>query len=143
MQPAIKILLVDDDPTFVYLAKRIISSTGYHTQIIECADGQEAVEFIDKEIKNKVKLPDLILLDLSMPVADGWSFLKEYDQIESRLQKKIFLYIVSSSISPHDVERSKGFKTVKDFLIKPLLKEKVLEIFQTITNLFDSQMQIE
>lgn len=135
MRRKINILLVDDDPLFIFLTKKIISSTGYSTAISECGDGQGGIEFINKSLGDTTDLPDLIFLDLNMPISDGWEFLEEYAKIESNVSKKIDVYIVSSSISPHDFERSKEFNVVKDFMIKPLDKGKLAEIFEPITSI--------
>lgn len=124
------IFLVDDDATFVFLTKRIILSTAIVTNINEFGDGQEAIEFLKKNIDHIEVLPDVILLDLSMPVMDGWEFLEEYVTFDQKIKKKIKLYIVSSSISPHDIERAKHFSVVTDFIIKPIVKEKFIEILE-------------
>ena len=80
---------------------------------------------------DKSALPDIIFLDISMPIMDGWEFLEEYEQIEAQFEKKIKLYMFSSSISPHDMERAKQFSAVLDFIIKPLSKEKITELLNS------------
>jgi len=122
------IFLIDDDPLFVFLTRKIISSTATTSEISEFSDGQTAIDFLTDIADFPELLPDIIFLDLSMPVMDGWQFLKEYVLLEPTLTKRITLYIVSSSISPHEVERSKTFQVVSDFLIKPLEEEKIAEI---------------
>jgi CheY-like chemotaxis protein len=67
-----------------------------------------------------------------MPVMDGWEFLSEYDLLRPKLSKPIELFIVSSSISPQEVERSKTFPAVSDFLIKPVAKGKIAEIISHV-----------
>lgn len=74
-------------------------------------------------------LPDVIFLDLNMPVLDGWGFLEEYLLLEPKMSKKIEIYIVSSSISPSELERSQRIPVVTDFLTKPLSRSKFVEIF--------------
>ena len=142
MQPAINILLIDDDPTFIFLTRKIISSAGYPTHVDECNDGQEAVEYLQLHVESSDLLPDIIFLDLSMPVMDGWEFLKEYVLLEPLLKKKIALYIVSSSISPHDVERAKSFEIVKEFIIKPLNKTRVSEILSGTQSSFQPSVSL-
>jgi CheY-like chemotaxis protein len=63
-----------------------------------------------------------------MPVMDGWEFLDEYMLLDPAVRKKITLYICSSSISPHDLERAKSIGAVADFIIKPIAKEKFMEM---------------
>ena len=122
------IFFIDDDPIFVYLTKRIIGSTKCECEVNEFADGELAITYLD-EIRDNVKLlPDIIFLDLSMPVMDGWEFLEEYNLLRPQLKKDIALFIVSSSISPQEVERSKNYESVIDFLIKPVERSKLMEI---------------
>jgi len=126
------ILLIDDDPIFVYLMRRIINSTSYTCEINEFTDGELAINYLNGIHDKNDLLPDLIFLDLSMPVMDGWEFLKEYSQLRPAIKKDITLFIVSSSISPKEVERAKTFRAVSDFLIKPLGKAKVIEIIDNL-----------
>lgn len=126
------ILLIDDDPVFVYLMRRIINSTSYTCEINEFTDGELAINYLNGIRDKNELLPDLIFLDLSMPVMDGWEFLKEYSQLRPAIKKDITLFIVSSSISPKEVERAKTFRAVSDFLIKPLGKAKVIQIIDNL-----------
>lgn len=104
----------------------------FKSEINESGDGLTAISYLNEHIDKPHLLPDVIFLDLSMPVMDGWEFLKEYALLQPRLKKKIALFIVSSSISPHEVERSKSFQVVTDFLIKPLAKGKIREIINDL-----------
>jgi CheY-like chemotaxis protein len=108
--------------------RRIINSTSYSCEINEFTDGELAINYLNGIHDKTELLPDLIFLDLSMPVMDGWEFLKEYSRLRPGIKKNVTLFIVSSSISPQEVERAKTFRAVKDFLIKPLGKAKVIEI---------------
>jgi len=126
-----KIFLIDDDPVFVYLTRKIIGMTRYSCEISEFADGELAIVYLNEACDKLELLPDIILLDLSMPVMDGWEFLKQYSLIRPRLKKDISLFIVSSSISPQEVERSKTFRAVSDFLVKPLGKAKIVDIINS------------
>jgi CheY-like chemotaxis protein len=110
----------------------MISSMAFKAEINEIGDGLLAISYLNENTDKPHLLPDIIFLDLSMPVMDGWEFLKEYALLQPRLKKKIALFIVSSSISPHEVERSKTFQVVTDFLIKPLAKGKIREIFEEL-----------
>jgi CheY-like chemotaxis protein len=130
MSPLKNIYIVDDDKLFVFLTKKTIQATDFETQIKEFTDGQEAIDYLSKIAGDNEKLPDIIFLDLSMPIMDGWEFLKEYILLEPAMNKKIKLYICSSSISPHDLERAKGIDAVTDFIIKPISKEVFNEMLR-------------
>jgi CheY-like chemotaxis protein len=125
-----KFLLVDDDKIFIFLATKTIQLVDRATEVQVFNDGLEILDHL-KNIADKPELlPDVIFLDLNMPVIDGWGFLNEY--VSLNMKKKIPIYLVSSSISPHDIERAKNMPIVTDFLIKPLMKEKVVEILANL-----------
>lgn len=125
---SINVFIIDDDNLFVFLTKKIINTTNLETEIKEFGDGKYAIDYLKETIKSHELLPDIILLDLNMPIMDGWGFLEEYKTIEPEISKEIKLYIFSSSISPHDFDRAKGISQVKDYVIKPLFKEKFIEM---------------
>lgn len=77
-------------------------------------------------------LPDIIFLDLSMPVLDGWGVLEEYIKLKPRFGKKITLYIISSSVSPQDHERARHYNDVSDFIIKPMSTDKFIDIIKNL-----------
>jgi CheY-like chemotaxis protein len=122
------VFLVDDDKLFIFLTKKTIKATEVITNIKEFGDGLEAISYLKEIAGNAELLPDLILLDLSMPVMDGWEFLEEYMQLQ--LEKKIKLYIFTSSISPHDVERARSIGVVSDFIVKPLDRDQIFQILK-------------
>jgi CheY-like chemotaxis protein len=126
------IFLIDDDPVFVFLTKRLISGINVGCQIKEFADGELAMDRLREISTDSSLLPDIIFVDLSMPVMDGWEFLNEYSALAPKMSKQIELFIVSSSISPQEVERSKTYPEVADFLIKPVAKGKIAEILSHV-----------
>lgn len=122
------VFLIDDDKLFIFLVRKTISLTGIEVNITEFSDGQMAIDHLKENAGNPQNLPDIMFLDLRMPIMDGWEFLQEYILIEPVLEKKNKLYVFSSSIAPHDIERAKDIGLVNDFIIKPILKEKFQEI---------------
>ena len=125
------LFLIDDDPIFVYLTRRIIVSIDRQCKINEFTDGELAIRYLEEICDKPELLPDIIFMDISMPVMDGWEFLSEYSRLRPKIKKDIALFIVSSSISPQEVERSKSYSAVSDFLIKPLERGKIVEIIDS------------
>lgn len=128
------ICVIDDDKIFQYLTQRVITDTHLINDIEVFSNGLDALNYLQNNSLDKKKLPDIILLDLFMPVMDGWGFLKNYTAIESKLAKKIPIYIVSSSIDPIDIQKSKSMGYVTDFIVKPMTKEVFLKILKNKTH---------
>lgn len=125
-------MLVDDDEIFVFLTKKTILKVSAEVEVEVFADGQQAISHLEDIAGNPDLFPDVIFLDLNMPVMDGWTFLDEYQQQKRIPFEDISLYIVSSSISPYEMERAAGIPVVREFIIKPLVKEKFLEILENL-----------
>ena len=124
--------LVDDDGMFQFLTQKVIEQTSLVNQIKIFSNGLDAINFLKAVQNNKKDLPEIILLDLSMPVMDGWEFLEEYLLILPKFDKKITIYIVSSSIDPRDIKKAKSISAVTDFIIKPVTKDKFINIIKNL-----------
>ena len=131
-QPKPNILIVDDDLVYRFAATKTIASTGLAEKIEECSDGLEALSYLKENMQQPQNLPDVIFLDINMPTMDGWEFLKAFEPIISEFSKTMRIYMVTSSIDKHDIERSKQFVTVLDYLVKPIFKETFSRILNTV-----------
>jgi CheY-like chemotaxis protein len=123
--------IIDDDKIYVNLVRKIIEIKKLSKNLIIFKNGREALEYFQKNLSSlsEDSLPEIIFLDLNMPIMDGWEFLNEFIKIKNELSKKIQLYVVSSSIDPRDLERAKSFNMVTDYLIKPIELKKFEKIF--------------
>ena len=125
--------IIDDDKIYVNLVKKIIEIKKLSENLLIYKNGKEALDYFKYIMENATdenKLPDIIFLDLNMPVMDGWEFLNEFIKIKNNLNKKITLYVVSSSIDPRDLERARSINLVTDYLIKPIELKKFEKIFE-------------
>ena len=132
------ILCVDDDPITLMLCKMVISKSSFAKEIITAQNGEEAVNYFDELKLNNLgaeikKYPSLVFLDLNMPVMDGWEFLDQFSKDEyTAFFKNTKVIVLSSTIDPKDIEKSKTYPMVIDFLSKPITKdilEELKEIF--------------
>lgn len=122
--------IIDDDNMYINLLKKIIELKKLCKNLLIFGNGKEALDYFKALVPNlKEKMPEIIFLDINMPVMDGWEFLEEFVKIENTLKSKITIYMVSSSIDPKDYEKAKSFSSVTDYLIKPIEISKVEEIF--------------
>jgi|TARA_B110000259_G_C13948164_1_gene375622 CheY-like chemotaxis protein len=124
--------IVDDDKIYTFLVKKTIEQTNLVNTIKVFENGLDAINFLKENAANQDTLPEILLLDLSMPIMDGWEFLEEYILLSPKLDRKITIYIISSSISPYDIDKAKSISIVTDFIIKPISKEKLIEIFKNL-----------
>lgn len=131
------ILCVDDDPITLMLCKMVISKSSFAKEIITAQNGEEAINYFDDLKLNNLgveikKYPSLIFLDLNMPVMDGWEFLDQFTKNEyTSIFKNTKIIVLSSTIDPKDIEKSKTYPMVIDFLSKPITKE-ILEDLKEI-----------
>ncbi|OEK09370.1 transcriptional regulator [Flavivirga aquatica] len=124
--------IIDDDGIYVNLVKKIIETKKLCKNLLIFNNGKESIEYFEALLQNLSadKIPEIIFLDLNMPIMDGWEFLKRFTKIKNRFNKQITLYIVSSSINPIDIDRAKSLSTVKDYLIKPVNIKELVNIFK-------------
>ncbi|MEI8278227.1 MAG: response regulator [Bacteroidota bacterium] len=124
------VCIIDDDKVIQFTSKKMIELTGMAKEIMSFTDGEKAYEYLLNNAHNVELLPDILLVDINMPYMDGWEFLDKYETIRSGFPKKIIIYMVSSSISEEETNKAKAYTDVKDFLIKPVPKDKYLDILR-------------
>jgi CheY-like chemotaxis protein len=128
MKESEKICIIDDDEIYIFLMKKSLLAMGINNEVISFLNGSDALEEIIQNKNNSEELPGIILLDINMPIMDGWEFLTEFRKINNN--KKIPIYIVSSSIANEDFEKSKTYPEILDYLSKPV----ELETLESILN---------
>ena len=120
------ILCIDDDPITLMLCKMVINKASFSKTIDVAKNGQDALVYFDKlkiSDPNINSKPQLIFLDLNMPVMGGWEFLNCFNTSEYSEFHDSKIIILSSTIDPSDLARSKKYPMVIDFLSKPISKE--------------------
>jgi len=122
------ICIVDDDPIHIFTTKRILKMEKVCDKILVYKDGKEAYEGLKGMIVDNLDLPKLILLDLNMPIWDGWDFLDEFTKIER--SKEIKILINSSSQNSEDLNRAKSYESVDGFIFKPFTIEQFKHEFE-------------
>lgn len=127
-------MLIDDDEIFTYIIKKIIEESEIAEQITIFGNGRDAINYLTEVAEEEALLPKVIFLDLNMPLLDGWGFLDEYIRLKPKLCKKINLYVITSSVSTYDHEKSKEYSDITDFIVKPLAKEKFIAIVKKMSN---------
>ena len=112
--------------------KKIMEVSNFCESILIFKNGEDALSNLSAIINKDEKIPDVILLDLNMPIMDGWQFLDEFVKIEP--SQRITIYIVSSSIDPQDINKVQKYKNIRNYIIKPVTLERLTEILEDYKN---------
>jgi len=133
------VALIDDDKIFQLTTSRTMQLAGLAENILQFDNGEDGLRFLRENANEPDALPDVIFLDINMPMVDGWMFLEDYALMKDLLKKAIVIYMVSSSIDPRDVSRAHGNENVMDYILKPVSREKLAEIMQKHAEFATSQ----
>lgn len=120
-------LLIDDDPIATFLTERLLQHEGLSDTAASFQSPTEALAFLLKQIPAGL-VPQVILLDLNMPLVSGWDFLDILRRHEVQLQDQCIVYLLTSSMAPADEVRAKTYPLVAGLLHKPLDKRQIQQI---------------
>ena len=126
----INLLVIDDDDINIFIIKKIVEKTGYAINMVSKSNGQQAIDYLNDVISANQPLPHLILIDINMPVMNGWEFVEAYQTLG--IEQRVDLYILSSSVYENDIEKTKSYSTVKGFISKPLSIERLKELIKEL-----------
>lgn len=119
-----KILVIDDNPTDRFIAKKMAEKHHFAEEIILKESALEALDYIQSLENTPDLLPQFIFLDINMPEMNGYEFLEEYAKLSATIQLNCIILMVTTSIHPDDLKKAKDNPAVIRFLNKPLDKEK-------------------
>lgn len=126
--------IVDDDDIYQFTIKKTIKHFDLAENIVSFNDGEEALNFILENLNEDKELPDVILLDINMPIMDGFQFMEEYTKIKPKLGKSITIYMVSSSIDDADIEKTKRISEISEYIVKPIQETQLKSIIEKLHN---------
>lgn len=124
MKKVNSIYIVDDDPITVFGIRKMLRPVTNCDDIQGFENGQTAMDDLKNRLEHGVQIPDVIFLDINMPIMDGWNFLDEFVTLD--IPKKIIINMITSSIDPSDYQKWTEFKDKcqhhLNFKNKPLFK---------------------
>ncbi len=124
--------IIDDDPIFIYGTRRIMKEVDFCDNILVFNNGQDAIDGLKELIAKGEDLPEVLFLDLNMPIMNGWEFLEDFVKIPNPDGKKVIIYIISSSVDPRDLERIRNYKMVNNYILKPLSPQDLVNVLQDV-----------
>jgi len=122
------VMLVDDNDTDNFISKRIIEITKFAKEVEIKNSGKSALEYLDQNRNNAERLPNIIFLDINMPIVDGFVFLYEFEKFNDTIKDKCKVIILSSSDNKRDIDKIINNDHVIKFITKPLTESTLNEI---------------
>jgi CheY-like chemotaxis protein len=128
------ILLVDDDEATNFFNQMVIKKAGIAEHIETVLNGKEAIDYLTNsgkfENREPYPQPELIFLDINMPVMDGWDFLENYRKLNENEKGQKIIVMLTTSLNPDDATRAKAITEITDFKSKPLFAEAINEVIR-------------
>mgnify|MGYP003625285016 FL=1 len=121
-------MLVDDNDTDNFLSKKIMEHVNFSESILIKNTGKSALEYLHQNQNDLDKIPDIIFLDINMPIVDGFVFLYEYENFPPQLHEKIKVVVLSSSNNKRDINQFLNNRFVHQFISKPLSEKALMEL---------------
>lgn len=123
------VLLVDDDAVSNFINEMTLQEMNFSNFIHVSENGKEALHYLTQSLMECEEYPELILLDINMPVMDGFQFLEEFEKLPSNIRKSIRVVMLTSSNATLDISKAKRYN-INGYIVKPLCKRKLEEVFK-------------
>lgn len=114
------VMLVDDNEIDNIINEKIIEANKFADKILVFQTGQSSLDYLTSHQNDAAMLPEIIFLDINMPIMDGFQFLEKFEALSALVHEKCKIIMLSSSISPKDIDRAASNRFVKKYLNKPL-----------------------
>jgi CheY-like chemotaxis protein len=128
--------LIDDDPINNIINTRFLERA-FPVHVTTFTSAKEALNYLKKDQHLISQLPDLVFLDIFMPQMDGWEFLDEFQRLPVWVVHKCNVIMLSSSPDRADIEKSKRYQCVREYISKPLTTEKVKNLMKYVEKVSD------
>lgn len=125
--------IIDDDKLYQFGMKRMMHHLSVDADIKQFYNGLEAIEYLQQNKDKKNNLPDIIFLDINMPVMNGWQFLDSFISLHLHPEKQITIYMITSSVDNAEILKAASYKEIKNYIIKPIAFDSLKEIFKNLT----------
>lgn len=130
--PVQRVMVVDDDEINNFLCRKVIGIYNANTEVNTFIEAKTALEYLKEKRTVPQALPDLIMLDINMPVISGWEFLEAYQEMTTSIDKDIYIAILSSSVYQKYREKASTHNFIRSYVSKPLTLESYKQLMDNI-----------
>lgn len=117
------VMIIDDNFVDLYITSRMISKNNFGKNLLLYTSPQEALKYLQENQDNIILLPQVIFVDIYMPIMSGFEFLEAFDKLSACLKEYTRTFIISSTIDNEDIARCNNNNNVAAFHVKPITKE--------------------
>ena|SRR2546428_8450893 len=124
--------VIDDDKVCQFIIKTYAAKRSLAKNMQLFTDASDALQYLKNVSTDPKRLPDMILLDINMPIMDGWTFLDEFQKIRKGMRKDIIINMITSSIHEDDMLKSKSYSDISGFYVKPINEQLIMDMFEQL-----------
>lgn len=117
------VMIIDDNVIDLYIASRMITKNNFGKKVHTYSKAQDALDFLRENQNNEEVLPQIIFVDIYMPIMSGFEFLTSYNELPEKLKSHCDVYVISSTIDDHDIIRASTDVNIIAFQVKPITKD--------------------
>jgi CheY-like chemotaxis protein len=118
-----KVMIIDDNTTDLYVCSRMITKNNFGEKVLKYSVATDALKYLQDNQDHFSELPQIIFVDIYMPIMSGFEFMEAYNKLSAKLKNHCKVYIISSTIDSEDIVRSRTDINVVSFQVKPITKE--------------------
>ena len=124
------VLLIDDEDTVNFYNEFILKDRGVTDHVVKAENGEEGLAYLKRCAEEGLPFPNLIFLDINMPVMNGFEFIEAYEALPNGHQADALVVMLTTSMHPEDLKRAKQFNSIKEYVYKPLIPDRLFEVIE-------------
>jgi CheY-like chemotaxis protein len=130
MEKIREVFIVDDEPISNTIFEKLAGMCDFAETVVPFVSASDALDHLRQRQTDKIPVPDIIFLDIRMPIVNGWEFLDEFEQMDREYYRDTVVYMLTSSSEQSDINRAKNYRHVEDYIVKPLTLDRLEQIRQ-------------